>query len=103
MSGINKVTLLGRLGKDPETRYTADGKAITSFSLATSYGKGDAEVTEWHRCVAFDKTGTLTRGEPEVTDIYPLDGTVILQFRADFAVAAEDHVAELTGAGFREA
>jgi single-strand DNA-binding protein len=40
MSSVNKVFILGRLGKDPEIRYTADGKPIASFSVATStYGK----------------------------------------------------------------
>lgn len=59
MSGINKVILLGRAGKDPETRYTADGKAVTNLSLATSYGKGDSEKTEWHRCTAWEKTAEV--------------------------------------------
>jgi single-strand DNA-binding protein len=59
MSGINKVIILGRLGKDPELRYTADGKAIANFSLATSYGRGDTEKTEWHRCTAWEKTAEV--------------------------------------------
>ena len=59
MSGINKAIILGRVGKDPETRYTAEGKAVTNFSLATSFGKGDAEKTEWHRCTAWEKQAKL--------------------------------------------
>ncbi len=60
MSGVNRVILMGRLGKDPETRFTADGTAVCNFSLATSYKKksGD-EVTEWHKCSAFDKKAEL--------------------------------------------
>ena len=53
MASLNKVMLIGNLGKDPEVRYTAGGTAVASFSLATSEkfkGKtGDwEEKTEWH-------------------------------------------------------
>lgn len=59
MAGINKVILVGRLGKDPEVRYTPDGKAITNITLATSENWKDKstgerkEKTEWHRVVFF--------------------------------------------------
>lgn len=58
MSSVNKVILLGRLGKDPEVRRTQDGKAIASLSLATSETWKDQagnkqERTEWHRVVVF--------------------------------------------------
>ncbi len=59
MSGVNKVILVGRLGKDPEVRYTADSKAIANISLATSETWKDKntgqkqEKTEWHRVVFF--------------------------------------------------
>jgi single-strand DNA-binding protein len=59
MAGINKVILVGRLGKDPEVRYTPDGKAITNITLATSESWKDKntgqrqEKTEWHRVVFF--------------------------------------------------
>lgn len=55
--GINKVTILGRLGQDPEVRATADGTVVTTLNVATSYkGKGkDEAVTEWHRIVLFGK------------------------------------------------
>jgi single-strand DNA-binding protein len=61
MAGLNKVMLIGRLGKDPEIRYSQQGKAIVTFSLATSEQwtdktSGDRqEKTEWHRIVVFDK------------------------------------------------
>lgn len=55
MSGINKVILVGHLGKDPEYRHLEDGVAVASFPLATSEivlkdGK-KAELTEWHNIV----------------------------------------------------
>jgi len=60
MSGINKVFLIGRLGKDPELKYTPGGKAVCNFSLATSEKWKDQsgewqEKTEWHRCQAWGK------------------------------------------------
>jgi single-strand DNA-binding protein len=55
MSGINKVILVGHLGKDPEYRHLEDGVAVASFPLATSEiilkdGKR-SELTEWHNVV----------------------------------------------------
>jgi len=52
MASLNKVMLIGRLGKDPEVRYTQGGTAVASFSIATTekFKKGDEweEKTEWH-------------------------------------------------------
>ncbi len=65
MTGINKVILVGRLGRDPEVRYTPDGTAIANFSIATSEewkdkGTGEKkERTEWHRIVAFRRLGEI--------------------------------------------
>lgn len=60
MSGVNKVILVGSLGKDPEMRYTSDGSAIANISMATSENYKDKsgvkqEKTEWHRVVFFSK------------------------------------------------
>ena len=58
---VNKVILLGRLGKDPELKYTPSGQAVTKFSLATSErwkdkGSGEfQERTEWHNIVCWSK------------------------------------------------
>ena len=72
MASINKVILVGNLGKDPELRYTNGGTAVTNFSLATSENFTDRsgqkqERTEWHRIVAWGKTAEfcgeyLTKG-----------------------------------------
>jgi single-strand DNA-binding protein len=57
MASVNKVIVLGNLGRDPETRYMPDGGAITNVSLATSFTWNDKtsgekkEETEWHRIV----------------------------------------------------
>ncbi len=58
--GVNKVILIGNLGRDPELTYTPSGLAVARFSLATSEsrrkGENDwEEVTEWHRVVLFGK------------------------------------------------
>jgi single-strand DNA-binding protein len=64
--GVNKVFLLGRLGKDPEMRATAGGMNIASFTLATSDRQKDAQgnwqdKTEWHNLVAFQRTAEIVR------------------------------------------
>ena len=59
--GVNKVILLGNLGADPETRYTASGSAVTNIRLATTDSWRDRqsgeqqERTEWHRVVFFSR------------------------------------------------
>jgi single-strand DNA-binding protein len=63
--GVNKVIVLGNIGKDPETRYTAAGTAITSLSVATSEAWNDKttgekqERTEWHRVKLFGKLAEI--------------------------------------------
>lgn len=61
---VNEVRLLGRLGGDPETRYTKGGKEVTTFSLATSVRWRDSEGqtqerVDWHRVVAWEKLSKL--------------------------------------------
>ncbi|MET0089367.1 MAG: single-stranded DNA-binding protein [Candidatus Thiodiazotropha sp.] len=63
--GINKVILIGNLGKDPETRYMPSGGAVTNVTLATSETWKDKnsgeqqERTEWHRVVFFNRLGEI--------------------------------------------
>ncbi len=64
MASVNKVILIGNLGRDPELRYTQSGQAVTNFSLATtdrfSNKSGEREErTEWHRIVAWARTAEL--------------------------------------------
>jgi len=63
-NGLNKVILIGNLGRDPEVRYTPGGLAVANFSMATSETwtnkEGEKETrTEWHRIVAWGKLGEI--------------------------------------------
>ena len=63
-AGVNKVILIGNLGRDPELRYTQSGQAVANFTLATTetWNKregGRDERTEWHRIVAWGRTAEL--------------------------------------------
>lgn len=63
---INKVILLGNLGRDPEVRQTNGGTVVASFSLATAdrfkdQGGNWQDRTEWHSCVAFGRTAEIIR------------------------------------------
>jgi single-strand DNA-binding protein len=64
MSSVNRVILVGNLGRDPEVRYTPSGTAIANFSVATTEnwtnkdGQRDSR-TEWHRIVAWGRLGEI--------------------------------------------
>jgi len=63
--GVNKVILVGNLGKDPEIKYTASGAAVANVTIATSESWNDkqtgekVEKTEWHRVVAFQRLAEI--------------------------------------------
>jgi len=63
--GVNKVILVGNLGRDPEMKYTASGAAIANITVATSESWNDkqtgekVEKTEWHRIVAFQRLAEI--------------------------------------------
>jgi single-strand DNA-binding protein len=64
MAGINKVILVGNLGRDPEVRYTPSGTAVANFTLATTETWTDRDGqkqshTEWHRIVAWRRLGEI--------------------------------------------
>ena len=65
MAGINKAILIGRLGREPEVRYTPSGVAVANFSIATSEEWKDRETgekqerTEWHKIVAWRRLGEI--------------------------------------------
>ena len=63
--GVNKVILVGNLGRDPEIKYTASGAAIANITVATAESWNDkqtgekVEKTEWHRIVAFQRLAEI--------------------------------------------
>lgn len=65
MASINKVILVGNLGRDPEVRYTPDNNAITNISVATTdrykdkHSGEQKEITEWHRVVFFNRLAEI--------------------------------------------
>lgn len=64
MAGVNKVIIVGNLGKDPELRHTPQGNAVANFPIATSESWNDKdgskqERTEWHRIVVWGKLAEL--------------------------------------------
>jgi single-strand DNA-binding protein len=67
MASINKVILIGRLGKDPEVRFTPGGQAVANFSIATTdrwknkQSGAFEERTEWHNIVVWGKTAELCK------------------------------------------
>src|SRR5690606_9321628 len=76
MSGVNKVILIGRLGKEPEVRNLDNGVSVANFTMATSESYKDRttgekkEVTEWHNIV-------LWRGLAEITQKYLHKGDLV--------------------------
>ncbi len=67
MASINRVTLLGNVGRDPESRSTQSGQTVTNFTVATSESWKDKttgerkERTEWHKVVAWGKLAEMAR------------------------------------------
>ena len=67
MASVNKVTLLGNVGKDPETRFLASGQQVTSLSLATTSKRKDkntgetVEDTQWHRVTFYERLAEIVQ------------------------------------------
>jgi len=78
---INKVILIGRLGKDPELKYLDSGKAVTSFSMATSekYKDKDGErqeKTEWHNIVLWQRLAEIANEYLNKGDLIYIEGKI---------------------------
>ena len=61
MPGVNKVILIGNLGKDPEVRATQSGSQVANFSLATSEKYNGQEKTQWHNITCFSKQAEIAQ------------------------------------------
>jgi len=60
MASVNRVIIVGNLGRDPEVRYTASGDAVANIAVATSYKPKDKDpVTEWHRISFFGRLAEI--------------------------------------------
>ena len=59
MAGVNKMIIIGNLGRDPEVRYTPDGLAVTNFSVAVTEKIKGEDKTLWFKIVAFGKLGEI--------------------------------------------
>ena len=87
MADYAMTVCTGRLGFDPELKYTADGTAITTFSLANNTWSKDGEITTWYRCAVFGKRAEtlannvkkgeklLVQGTPTLRPYTAKDGT----------------------------
>src|ERR1017187_1373828 len=78
---VNKVTLLGNVGKDPEMRSTAGGTTVANFTLATSDRQKDQQGnwqdrTEWHNLVAFTRTAEIVRDYVKKGSKLYIEGTL---------------------------
>ena len=67
---FNKITIIGNLGKDPELRYTPQGVAVCSFSMATNEKRKDADITTWFKV-------TLWRQQAEAAAKYLKKGSQV--------------------------
>jgi single-strand DNA-binding protein len=77
---LNKVQLIGNVGKDPEVRSTNNGGKVADFSLATSRswndtaGGGKQEKTEWHKCIAWNARSGGGQGLADIVERYVKKG-----------------------------
>lgn len=114
MAGINKVIIVGRLGRDPEIRYSQQGTAVVNFSVATSETWTDKatgqrqEQTEWHRIVVFGKQAEncekyLSKGRQVYvegklkTSSYEKDGQT--HYSTDIVANTVQFLGDIQGAG----
>lgn len=71
-----RIDIIGRIGKDPETRAIQTGKNVTSFSLAVTEKYGDKETTTWFNCIAWDKAGEIIAKYTKKGDLLNVEGKI---------------------------
>ena len=87
-NSVNKVILAGRVGHDPELKYTPSGYSVASFSLATnemvvSAEKNKTEHTEWHNIVAWNKLADFTKEYIQKGQLVYIEGKIHTQSWVD--------------------
>ena len=99
--GINKVILIGNLGNDPETRYTAQGAAITNLSVATDESYKDKNTgqmvpkTEWHKVVLFNRLAEIAKEYLRKGSKVYLEGRLQTQKWKDKATGQDRYTTEI--------
>lgn len=80
MSSVNKVILIGRIGRDPEIRYMQSGKAVANMSLATTSKRktndGTVEDTQWHRITMYEKLAEIAGQYAKKGGLVYIEGSI---------------------------
>lgn len=80
MSGINRATIVGNVGRDPEIKYAASGTCVANLSVATSEVRTDrgtkVEETEWHRVVLFGKAAEIAEQYVKKGSMVGIEGRI---------------------------
>lgn len=97
----NKITLIGRLGKDPELKQFEDGNKVCSFSIATHENYKDKngewqQKTEWHRVVTWGKTAGIVASNYVKGDTMLVEGKITYRTYKD-RDGQERHITEIVG------
>jgi single-strand DNA-binding protein len=103
---VNKVILVGRLGKDPETRYTGSGQAVCNFSLATdeSYKDRNGERqkrTEWHRVVVWAKLAEICQQYLKKGSLVYIEGRIQSRQWDDKTTGQKRYATEIVANGMK--
>lgn len=74
---MNQVTIIGRLGKEPDFRYLNGGKSVANFSVATSKKINNEQVTQWHNIVAWNKIADVVEKFVQKGTLVAIQGEII--------------------------
>lgn len=102
---VNRVILVGRLGKDPEIKYTPSGMAMASFSLATDESRKDAQgnrtsQTEWHNIVLWGKQAEIAGEYLKKGRLIFIEGRLQTRSWEDSSGGGQKHRTEIIGERF---
>ena len=99
---LNKVMLIGRLGKDPELRYTPSGSPVATFNIATDESYKDkegkkVENTDWHRVVVWNKLAEICGQYLKKGSLVYIEGKLKTRSYDDKATGAKKFITEIVG------